>query len=678
MNEHARNTDIPEHRLDHTREWLVNIFSTNLRKKTDSSFNLFAEHKTIIHRLWGNINVISNDKIQIFSNPSVNRVIHGWLFMNSFMGSIEESEANRESIYEFIKLWIDQCLYVSSKSENYGKIYHDEATAQRLNISMRIHMIYQEHGHRDAVRSLEMMMDHTAEVLEGENFYAGNNNHGMFQAQALRDYAIYANWKSAEFRLKLISISLERLSEYFRSCFTSEGVHVEHSPSYHLMVARHVHEHLEFMDILTSSRPENLLRILAKAELHAIHCIQPDGRFLPLSDTSQTPLTNAQMNVFTSREFSYAASGGKTGQVPPDRTLIETKSGYLFHRSAWGDPNAAYMSFIAAYNGGYHKHSDDLHLYLWKSGYELLTESGPYGYQMKEPYVRYGFSQYGHNNIIVDSNSLPRHDEKMDQVSMSEIIKYSSGSTIVSARNARFDNVIHIRKIEYNDSLSSIEVTDSLKSDTEHEYQMIWNLDPRLNVRIHEDFVVGHIEGRPLVKLEFRGLESLKIKLHRGVKGIRPRGWRFPNFGSKVIGNQVAVYFSGSTLDVFTSIHVYEMNFPNENELVPTVVALARNKEDHLQNVDVRSDMVQQKHEVPSDFASLKFIEGTLLVQPLESSSRATIKLYRGSTLFSERSGAISNMRWSDLVSGSYRARIYPKGKDSWRPPYTSEWIKIP
>lgn len=658
--------------LQKSKAYYLKKISYPLRSGVDVRIERFIKYRIITHPTWGEIKIDQQDTRVEYENPSISRLVHSWLFFNDFYEELNRNESHLVGIGEFILQWSKDNLHTVKSSKLFTIIYHDETTAQRMNQALRLHIIFHDKGFQKLSIALEELMTVTAEILSDENFYAGNNNHGMFQAKALRDYASYAIWEDSDTRIKYLDLSNKWINDYFMCCFTSEGVHIEHSPSYHLMVSKHVSEQIDFVKNISGQIPKDLVRILDKATQHALHCIQPDRRFLPLSDTVQNRFIGSQNNIYDSPEFSYVTSGGSHGIAPLSRTLSEPISGYTFHRTSWENPMAGYLAFVAAYNGGYHKHSDDLHLYLFKNGIELLTESGPYGYGMRNPLVRLGFSQFAHNNIIVDSRSLPRHDGRSLAVSMTPIREMEGNLFVVSGTNARFDNVRHDREIIFDDYLKDIVVTDVLRSTQHHNYSLIWNFGHAVDIEIFDQGVLGTFNGEPLIRLTFDGTNIDDIVCTSGRGGKNPTAWRFPSFGNQIAINQVSVNFSGINSEIITRIETYDPPSSTIDALKKYEIKSSRSQ---LAN---RSSRKTKANTQPnSDLANIYATGRRIRINCSEPAVRGVVRLYKGNVLVGEEKGVLRNISWSNLPAGSYRARIYPKGNHTSIPAYTTGWLLI-
>ena len=657
--------------LQKSKAYYLKKISYPQRPGVDVRIDRFIRYRVITHPTWGEVKIEDQDTKVVYENPSINRLIHSWLFINDFYEELTRNENRLVGIGDFILQWSQDNLHTDKGSKLFTIIYHDETTAQRMNQALRLHIIFRDKGHQKVSAALEELMTVTAEILSDENFYAGNNNHGMFQAKALRDYASYAIWEGTDRRIKYLERSNKWITSYFMCCFTSEGVHIEHSPSYHLLVSKHVSEQIDFVKNVFGQAPKDLERILDKATQHALHSIQPDRRFLPLSDTVQNRFIGSQNNIYDSPEFSYVTSGGNHGIAPLSRTLSEPISGYTFHRTSWDNPLAGYLAFIAAYNGGYHKHSDDLHLYLFKNGIELLTESGPYGYGMNNPLVRLGFSQFAHNNIIVDSRSLPRHDGRSLAVSMTPIREMAGKYFAVSGTNSRFDNLRHDREVIFDDFLKEIVVTDALRSTQHHKYSLIWNFGHAVDIEISDQSVLGTFDGEPLIRLTFEGPEIDDIICINGREGKNPSAWRFPSFGNQIAINQVSVNFSGIDSEITTRIEIYD---PPSS----TIDALKKIQNKSSRSQAKRSSKITKANTQPnSDFANIYATGRTIKIISSEPSVRGVVRLYNGQVLIGEEKGVLRNISWNNLTTGNYRARIYPKGNHTSIPAYTTGWLHI-
>lgn len=473
------------------------------------------------------------------------RYFHGFLFMTGWAHKIAElgdKDASRR-VSDLVATW--QANYPLGNGHLDEAAYHDETTAQRLNIILGLIISLSSISSETIIGRLRTLADETAQLLESQEFHAGLNNHGMFQDISLRNYSIVAEWAPAESRERKIRTALDRLRRYFLHSYTSEGVHVENTPTYHLMVSRNLQQHVEILRSLEISDQGDVETLLSRAGNYATNVIMPNGHFPPISDTTKIGLRSNVGRLFD-EEFDYACSAGKLGKKPTLKSIVYPKSGYGIYRSDWDSADATYLLFQAAYNNNYHKHSDDLSLVLYANGRELITEPGPYSYNYKDPYSRYAYSQFAHNNIIVNNTSTLRTDENRSTVKIIESSIDEEGFRL-TGETGRLKGAQHRRTVHVNGGArkESVSIIDHLESDDVCEYSQHWNIAPGLDIVTHGNGFEVFDGNKKILDAIIEIDRPMKVETLRGITKPRVLGWSFPTFGEKVPTNVVKVSFSG-------------------------------------------------------------------------------------------------------------------------------------
>lgn len=465
------------------------------------------------------------------TNRSLARRLHGFTFVADWFGCFEHLDATelaslKTIAIEMVQIW--NTRFVVSQEES-SMAFHDETTAQRVLALISMVQIF---GPDFDGPTLELL-DKTADLLAQIHFYGGVNNHGMFQDLALLVYTIiFVNPKSEEF----FELSLRRLHEYFSTCFTSEGVHVENTPTYHAMVSRYLADLTFVLEEQDSKDVEYYEQLLASAQRYATHAITPQGTYPPVSDTTITRLdTGRNYEVFSSPAFKYAATAGKEGIAPECRTVVFPNSGYAIHRSEWGNEKSSFLFFSAAYNNGYHKHSDELSIYLQAHGKEILRESGPFGYDWTNPLTAYGFSSMAHNTLLVDDEGLPRTDKKKDLTTLEN--HDTDGETkglvlSVTGKTERFEGVRFERdvKVFETEGDSHYQVSDRVTSQEGHKYTFLWHVGPGLTPVLHGDYFEIYDGEEKLFEASVKANEKFSMRLIYGENDPFVSGWVFPKF----------------------------------------------------------------------------------------------------------------------------------------------------
>lgn len=492
------------------------------------------------------------------------RFVHGFLFLAdwpTFIDSSADPAALARRTLDLARQW-EQAF--PRATEQTAMAYHDETTAQRLNVHLTLLPVYERHLDPEDFGWYCGFMDRTASLLASDAFHAGVNNHGMFQDLALVSYAALATWRDDTTRADVLMLALRRLRTYFTTCFTQEGVHVENTPTYHVMVARHVRGHAEVLHAIEHPDAQYFDKLLQELSRYATHAAMPNGMFPPVSDTQQVSLVGAASSVFLDEEFVFAATQGRSGTRPDKRVLVLPESGYAMYRSAWGDARATYVYFQCAFNDGYHKHADENSFVLRSGGIDLISEAGPYGYNYKDPLTRYGYSQFAHNTLVVNGVSIPRTGGDMNAVSMHARSVRPDGFT-VTGRNARLVDTVHERTMSVEEVAGSprLEILDEITRQKagEADYELLWNLGPDVEVVAHgHGFELFHRRTKVMDAM-FHAQVPLSVSVRRGQTSPTYLGWRFPRFGQSEPADVVRVSFRASSTKVRTTIRLSDFSY---------------------------------------------------------------------------------------------------------------------
>lgn len=492
------------------------------------------------------------------------RLLHGFLFLPEVAGAARKDQglavAAAHRVMGVFDAW--QAVHGTRGTARDEMAWHDETTAQRMIHLLSWFDAVHTHLSEDEKRRFWSRLADTAALLSTDNFHATGNNHGMFQDWALLYYAVLAPHVDPRLREAYLDTAIRRLMAYFDSCFTSEGVHVENSPSYHLMASGYLRQLARVTAAMGHPRSRDYGQLLDKAARYATHALMPDGVYPPISDTTQSGIRRTMhAGLFADPEYEYAVHLGRTGRQPSQRTLVLPDTGYAVYRSSWTSEEAAFLFFSAAYNANYHKHSDDLSLFLRYYGVDLLCESGPYGYDYKHPYSQYAYSQFSHNSLVVDAKSLPRTDGKFDAVGLVDH-QPEDAAMDATGTNARYADVRHTRRVrvmEQGDEIR-IAVTDEVHARQNHDYELLWNLGPEVKSTVVDEGFRLRARGHQLLRARIESDTQWEIRRHEGVDKPAPRGWRFPAFGQAVPAQQLAVRFRGTSVSMTTNFTLLPIN----------------------------------------------------------------------------------------------------------------------
>lgn len=485
------------------------------------------------------------------SERSFGRMAHGFIAASDWLGAGKQLGDDEHAklvatVSDILRAW------QPAAKARVEMAFHDETTAQRAINLTAFRNDFKAHFDDDLEALWRPIIDNDLRLLMSRGFYAGLNNHGMFQNIALLVAAdLYEFVEDAD---KMRQVAFKRLTEYFSTCFTADGIHIENNPTYHVMISRYLRQVVEYAKTHGEFEGlDSLNDVLVHAETYAAHAVAPNGMFPPVSDTAVMNLdTSGPRTTYSGQAFLGAVSGGKAGTTPDELAFVATESGYAIHRSAWHDADASFVFFSAAYNADYHKHSDELSLYVMNKGVELLREAGPYGYERTNPLTGYGFSSAAHNTLLVDGAGLPRTDGKRDETTLEEL--GSTGDSLhVRGTTTRFEGVRWSRELRVSSAGANepILIEDHVEADDEHDFQFLWHFGPEVRALARGSVVeLFDRGGTKLGELVWSGSPTAAIRLVSGQMKPTVQGWAFPKMGESVPATVLEVTTRGASVDI--------------------------------------------------------------------------------------------------------------------------------
>lgn len=485
---------------------------------------------------------------------SLARHLHAWTFYYHLRPFGEEHD--RQILDLLIRILREWRAVVGLPPTRIPMSYHDETTAQRTIALTCLIKDYAElltSAQRDTV--LEIIREGAA-LLVSEEFHSSGTNHGMYQ-----DLALLAAAPFLEDGERTAELAHSRLTDYFETSFTGDGIHREQSPEYHCLVTSHIRRYVQ---AIADERPETatrLRRLLESAEPYALLSISPLGAFAPVSDVTSTPvLATGYARAFSSDQFRFAVTQGAQGTAPTLKQLIAEDTGVAVYRADWQDPDSLYLYVSAAYNADYHKHSDDLSVYVVHRGLELLREAGPNGYQMEDPYTVYAFSSFAHNTLIVDGEGLPRIEPNaQDKVGLVGLPTTAERLFAVRAHQRRFPGVVHEREVTVHRPTSQgsqiVSIEDIVNSADRHDYDLLWHLGPQVIAETDGTTIrLTDRHGAAVATMTITSDAELALRVVQGQTEPQIQGWYFPQMGRPMPAQTVIVSLSASDAIVHTDI----------------------------------------------------------------------------------------------------------------------------
>lgn len=478
------------------------------------------------------------------------RVVHGLTFLGDLFTAHNKTKEKKyiEKAQYLIDLWF---IYRANNPDD-KMIYHDETTALRLSYLMKFYYHSYNVLEEKFKNKLYIEIKDTVSLLCTDKFHSTNTNHGMFQDLSLLAYSILFNNEPK--KTKVYKKAIQRLLDYFLTCFTADGVHKEHAPDYHYLVANYVRmvsNIIKELDGNLTTQETKLIKIYENSEKYSKFIILPDGSLPNISDCPRIMLSQkpTYYSLYNSEEFNFVKTKGKEGMEPLDRQKAFLDAGSFISRSGWTEKDS-YFLFLANYNGAYHKHTDDLSFILYYKN-DIFIDSGPNGYDYDNKFTRYAYSGYSHSTLIVNGATLPRTDGKMDKVGLEYARYENDGSTFeVKGYNKRYDDVIHNRKITGDNQNKKYTIQDEIYSSKRNHYKILFQISYLLNISINGNFVSIYKNDTKIAEIEIHNESNnsnFKIRHIKGQLSPQVQGFEFPKMGSNIASNTIEVSYNNET-----------------------------------------------------------------------------------------------------------------------------------
>lgn len=399
-----------------------------------------------------------------------------WLSFLSYLLSYHHKLKDEEVLNfarEAIESWLNAYL-TTDTNYPFEFVWHDHATALRAE-QLVLFVYYCQSYAPDWVQKNIDFLEYVkrALVIHGkwlakDSFYSEHTNHGLEQARVLLLLGtIFEGEQAQEWQ----RIAINRISSELEFAFTTEGVHVENSPAYHIFVFK------VFLGIL-KDYPDKVLGGLAhkfeKFSAQALgfitHILRPDGTLPPIGDTEQLPTSDAYRDMFGHtleyQHFLYAITQGKQGLKPKNNNQVYAKSGYAVFRDCWPDSayfsNAFHIIAKVGCSSRYHHQQDEGHVSIYAGGEDWLIDSGLYNYINNDPVRKYMRGRSAHNVPII---SNARYDENFEHRLSAWSVQNWSESESCPYVNMQLDvmpPITHHRSLQFDSDQKIIQIADQI------------------------------------------------------------------------------------------------------------------------------------------------------------------------------------------------------------------------
>ena len=448
---------------------------------------------------------------------------------------------------------------ISTRKDDFA--WYDMAVGQRATkLSYMIRRLIQINADSDLIlRFILAAQVHFSELMDIKRL-ATHSNHGLFQIAGLISLSQNLPWMLRSERATIIAENVlkQMLSEHF----SEDGLHLEHSPQYHLFMA----SHLAFLNDSgwLSDDFGSLSDLIKNVASAADWMATPEMKVIPLGDT----VNNAEMSKLWPQSNSNLILGMK---------LFE-KGGLLISNSVSRHGLNSQLVFSAQFHSRQHKQADNLNVLYHLNGRPLLVDTGTFTYQYDLKERMYCESTRAHNTIEIDklNHSRYRHDSygsgikffatAGDIVISEGLINHTRliSSKIPNNQVKGTDAIpvkIQQRRIIVERPEHFLAVIDQLNSTEAHDYTAWYHLHPDLILgkSTQTRLKVSDNEGAVLCQIQSYDSDSnsLNCEEMRGETVPELQGW-FSENGKELIPNS-AIGFRFQTASTIVTVFDFHM-----------------------------------------------------------------------------------------------------------------------
>lgn len=366
--------------------------------------------------------------------------------------------------------WIEQNI-IDEGNENKYRWYDMAVGLRAVQLSYLTSELLRKQAEPEEVTyylsALKTHLDHLTNPDE-----LGALNHVMFQMSGI--YALcnlIPNFNSCQDAL------LYADKEFIKSVqdqYNSEGVHTEHSPTYHTWG-------LEKLESLLSTGwfPTTIVDLVDKAKENIIWMYHPNGQMVMVGHSEQIP---QERYIDYHDSVKYVLSNGNEGNQPESNYRYFKDAGYVVLRSPWSEQpfnKHSFLFFNGAFNTMSHKTDDDLTLSWSELGAPILIDSGKYAYDNSDR-RRYVESFRAHNTIEIIGKKRAVNESDIYGSAIKAFLYNDEDKLgyINAAYKRREAKVNHAREVALKQG-EWLQINDSLLSDEgEYNYKQWLHIDP--------------------------------------------------------------------------------------------------------------------------------------------------------------------------------------------------------
>ena len=353
------------------------------------------------------------------------------------------SRGHRQGQIVFGRYWDDViypiiCEIHQSKSEPFFMAWNDHAYALRTMMLSKLYVIGDQH----LKNQVKTLLTDSVSFLSNDRNYDALSNHGWDQAKALLIAAKLTGGNT--------DLAMNRFRDELANAFSSEGIHVENSPHYHVhMMNNLVHTIEIFKEMEVDSNFISEMSRIAKSTILYYHAIKRENGTIPcIGDSHEEP------PKFNNISKNYIKKNTEKNNLLGFYSF--PKTGYCYWKSNWSGMSV-HLSLKNSHLSRYHRHDDDLSCTLNIGGIDVFIDGGLYKYEEKDEKRIYLRSPFSHSTIVLPGSKPQRNlGYEINNSSQPDIKKFTALSAMWKGNIAkRTIQMLSSNNYEINDSIDS-------------------------------------------------------------------------------------------------------------------------------------------------------------------------------------------------------------------------------
>jgi len=503
--------------------------------------------------------------------------------------------------------WVRQMLFTTPTN---NLTWTDHAVSMRLDRAAQLTERYiADHAvlnRRYLVAAAQLIVTHLY-VLAAGCCYAQGHNHGVLHDLAILTWV--KRYPALRDGPRMLELATRRLLEQqVRPSVTSDGVHVENSPCYHVFYVGLLNRAIRIAMDAGEKPPADIVHARDSMFEPLVQALQPDQTLAQFGDCNDARQSRRLRELVKDTRalgvgdpaalapLEWVLSGGKSGVAPALDRVYEI-GGYASFRDRW-DPatgTGTTVHFKTSHLSRVHYHADETAFEVFAYGRTLIVEPGAFSYDSKDPLFDYQRSPSAQNVLVVDD------DDRLEQPARptSRVVAHGvDGKTVwvqgTHVRYARLGVSSLVRTLAFAKP-DTIIVIDHVKAAGQHRYAQHFHLSPDLShVQLASDrAVVASMDGGPSVAIA--AAQPATIETPRGVAdGAVRKGWHFPDYLVKKPAYDVVMRHAGSEIDLPVLI---VLSAPGHAARIPADIAYR--EEGQLATLSWRLDGIEHTLSVP-------------------------------------------------------------------------------